>query len=333
MKKTGKSMLGVTAVVGGVAAAATAVCLVSRQITKKLMQIALDRKQPDMPEKVKKSMYGKTTVDVDELMEENQESIERLKNSPSESVEIAAFDGTVLKGHLVRSDREERIIIAMHGWRSSWLNDFSMIAPFWKESGCSVLYVEQRGQNESGGDYMGFGLLERYDCLSWAEWVDRTINAEAKKPIYLCGISMGATGVLMASNLDLPERVRGIVADCGFTSPDAIWEQVVKHNFHLQYSARRPLVEKICQEKIHMGAGEMSTTDALKQAKVPVLFIHGSGDHFVPIEMTYQNYQACTAPKRLLVVPGAEHGLSYCVDRDSYQKTFLAFCRDFDASV
>ena len=68
----------------------------------------------------------------------------------------------------------------------------------------------------------------------------------------------------------------------------------------------------------------------LSECKVPVLFVHGSDDHFVPVEMTYENYKACIAPKRLLIVPGAEHGMSYMVDKKSYEEAVKRFWNEFD---
>ena len=68
----------------------------------------------------------------------------------------------------------------------------------------------------------------------------------------------------------------------------------------------------------------------MKECKVPVLFVHGTDDHFVPIEMTFENYKACTAPKRLLVVPGAEHGMSYLTDQEGYEAAIRQFWEDCD---
>ena len=114
----------------------------------------------------------------------------------------------------------------MHGWRSSWSHDFGLIADFWRNNHCSVLYAEQRGQNNSGGDHMSLGLLERYDCLAWTNWINEKTGKSI--PIYLAGVSMGATSVLMASELELPDNVFGIAADSAFTSLHAIWKQSPK---------------------------------------------------------------------------------------------------------
>ena len=80
-----------------------------------------------------------------------------------------------------------------------------------------------------------------------------------------------------------------------------------------------------------MSTREYSCTDAMRECKVPVLFVHGTDDRFVPVEMTYENYKACTAPKRLLVVPGAEHGVSYLVDQTGYETAVQKFWAEFDA--
>ena len=202
-----------------------------------------------------------------------------------------------------------------------------MIADFWLNNDCNVLFAEQRGQNNSGGDYMGFGLLERYDCADWAFWVQQQCNL----PIYLCGVSMGAATVLMASALPLPESTRGIMADCGYTSPHDIWEHVAKDALHLSYSERRrKTIDAICAQNLNGESAYYSCEDALKECTVPVLFVHGSDDTFVPVEMTYQNYKACASKKRLLIVPGAGHGQSYWTEQEKYEYTTREFWAECD---
>ena len=265
----------------------------------------------------------------DQLVAQVDATAKKLESSGCTTVEIISHDGIKLVGHWYENPNAQRIVVAMHGWRSSWNQDFGMIADFLHDNGCSVLYEEQRGQNSSGGDHMTFGLLERYDCLDWINWVNE--NTQEELPIYLAGISMGATTVLMATGLELPGNVRGVVADCGFTSPYAIWKYVTEENLHLSYKLHGNLVERLCQRKIRMGAKEYSTMDAMQGCQIPVLFIHGADDTFVPVTMTYENYRACTAPKQLLVVPGAQHGLSYYVEQDRYEKEVKAFWRSYDA--
>ena len=149
-------------------------------------------------------------------------------------------------------------------------------------------------------------------------------------PIYLAGVSMGATTVLMAAGLDLPRNVHGIMADCGFTSPHAIWKHIAHNNLHIGFGIRGAMANAMCKQRIAMGTEDYSTVDALESSDIPVLFVHGANDHFVPVEMTYENYSACTAPKQLLIVPGADHGMSYFVEPEKYEAVAEQFWKDHD---
>lgn len=177
---------------------------------------------------------------------------------------------------------------------------------------------------------MGFGLTERYDVRDWVEWVTQRCGNTV--PIYLSGVSMGATTVLMAAGLDLPTNVCGVIADCGFTSPDAIWRHVYENNLHLHYGLRGVISREIANRRYQFEPAKYSTMDALKDSSLPVLFVHGTDDHFVPVTMTFENYKACTAPKKILVVPGADHGMSYFMARADYEKMVKEFWQECDQS-
>ena len=328
MKNRAKRIIigtGITAAVAAMVGAATAV---SHKISRFVVDTALDRQGPK-PLKGTKNPNDKVVPD--ELKDELHKLTEKLKNSDLETVAITAHDGEKLAGHWHHKEDDKRVIIAMHGWRSSWAHDFGAIADFWQDNGCSVLYVEQRGQGDSGGDYMGFGMIERYDCLDWIEWVNEKTNEGM--PIYLAGISMGASTVLMTAGFELPNNVCGIMADCGFTSAHAIWKHVVEGNTHFSYNSRSKMVDDLCKKKINIGTQDYTTLDAMKNCDVPILFIHGTDDTFVPVEMTYENYKACIAPKTLFVVPGATHAMSYVVDKAGYEKAVKEFWETFDTSI
>lgn len=324
MKKRTKRILLVSGVAAGVAVTGA----VSQGITEHLVRFAMDRDAPKIRnmKRARARLCGSDKMEA--FLELREREGDRLEHSECETVEIVGSDGARLVGHWHLCEDAKRVIVAMHGWRSSWSRDFGIISEFWHNNGCSVLYVEQRGQNNSGGDHMGFGVLERHDCLDWIGWVNERCGEEM--PSYLAGVSMGAATVLMASGLGLPSNVRGIIADCGFTSPRAIWKYVLERNLHLSYNIRSAAVDDLCRKRIKMDAGQCSTVDALKDNQVPVLFIHGTDDHFVPVEMTFENYKACVAPKRLLVVPGADHGMSYVMDREGYEAAFRDFWNTYD---
>jgi hypothetical protein len=295
--------------------------------TKYFVNLAMDREKPKSAEKAGRFISG--SQGENPFQEARRAAAAKLAEKDSETIELTSHDGITLFGHWIPQDNAKRVIIAMHGWRSSWNQDFGLIADFWEENGCSVLYAEQRGQNNSGGEYMGFGLMERYDCLDWIHWVSERCGSQI--PIYLAGISMGATTVLMAAGLDLPPQVHGIAADCGFTSLHDIWKHVANKNLHIAYGIRGRVADELCKKKIQVGTEEYSTTTALENNQIPVMLIHGTEDHFVPIEMTYANYEACKGPKKLLIVPGADHCMSYCLEKERYENAVKDFWKQYDA--
>lgn len=323
MEKSTKAFIGVGSVMAVTAAAGAA----AHVMTKYLMDMALDRQKPKSllkGDKAREKIRG--TAYQEAFLEDCAACAEKLKNTHTERLEISSRDGLMLVGHLKSVENPKRIILAMHGWRSSWDQDFGMIADFWEKSGCTVLYAEQRGQNDSEGDYMGFGMLERYDCADWAKWIHDHISGDL--PIYLAGVSMGASTVLMASCLDLPENVKGIAADCGYTSPMEIWKHITQDNLHLSYGLHQYDIEELCRKKIQLGPSDCTTVEALRRSHLPVMLVHGTDDSFVPVEMTYENYKACQGPRKLLIVPGADHGMSYYVAKDEYERNALEFFRD-----
>lgn len=318
MKRSTKSLLLTTALI---TTAITAAATTYRISANQLMHLALEREEPKFRGKRPAKLSGSEALT--KVMEDRRRFATELEQIGMETVEIKSRDGLRLVGHYYSGPSPKRIIVAMHGWRSSWSQDFGLISNFWHQNDCAVLYAEQRGQGMSGGDYMGFGLLERHDCLDWVNWIHQ--KSGGALPIYLAGVSMGATTVLMTAGSSLPPSVRGIIADCGFTSPHAIWKHVVEHNLHLPFGLYSNAVKDFYQKKMQIASDSYSCEEALENCKVPILFIHGSDDKFVPVEMTYQNYKICKAPKRLLIVPGAEHGMSYLVDQPGYESAVKSF--------
>ena len=310
------------------ATAAATAAVTSYATVRFVASCAMDREGPKILEKTHHLISGAKSPS--EVTDEKRQLADKLAARENEAVQILSRDGVSLTGHWVPQKNARRIIVAMHGWRSSWYWDFGMFSDFWEKSGCSVLYAEQRAQGNSGGERIAFGMEECRDCVEWVQWVSR--NCGDQLPVYLAGVSMGATTVLMTAGLELPPNVHGIMADCGYTSPDAIFNHVAEKNLHLLAGMRMLIRNELFHKRIPMGPAKNSSLVALAGCRVPVLFVHGTADRFVPVEMTYENYLACTAPKRLLIVPGAGHGRSYLIDREGYEAAVRAFWNDFDGA-
>ena len=257
-----------------------------------------------------------------------------------ERVEITAHDGIPLVGHIlwpegVRAEGGEPdlskikgFFLLIHGFHGTGYGNFGLVLPFYMGLGYAILLVDERAHQESGGEYITFGIKERYDCRDWVGYLAGRFGQNM--PIFLDGISMGATVVMMASALDLPGNVRGVIADCGFTSPGAIMEHVMKNMMHLPAGLLMPLAGFLCRKLAGFGLEEYSAVDALREGRLPVLFLHGRADDFVPPSMTEENYAACTAPKEVVYVEGAGHGLSYLLEMERCQKALAAFTEKYN---
>lgn len=243
---------------------------------------------------------------------------------PCEDVWITARDGIRLHGRYYHFQDNAPLQIQFHGYRGNPFRDFGGGLLYAREQGCNVLLIDQRAHGQSKGTCLSMGIRERYDCLCWTEYAAARFGKDV--PILLAGISMGAATVLMASALPLPENVKGIVADCGYSSPKAIM-MVVLRAMKLPAPIVYPLTRLggILFQGADMNAA--SPVEAVKHCKVPVLFIHGEDDRFVPCYMTLENYEACASEKMLVTVPGAGHGLCYVVDFEAYDRAAREFYR------
>ena len=251
-----------------------------------------------------------------------------LKDAPTETVAIRSRDGYVLRAHWYPVENAKRVVILVHGWHSAWNLDFSASSPFLRENGCSLLLIDQRSHGESGGNLISYGINERHDVLSWIEWLEEN---HPSLPIYLCGVSMGAATVLMTAGLPVAGRVCGIIADCGYSTPDDIIRITLKKNIGGLAGPTMAAVNANCKLREGFTFKDYSPVEAMVQNKeIPCLFVHGDADSIVPWRMSLENYYACQAPKELLIVNGAAHGMAFLVDPVRYKQKVLDFFAAYD---
>ena len=245
-----------------------------------------------------------------------------IKHLPSEDVFIKSCDGLRLHGRLLRAENAKATVILFHGFRSFPEFEFATVAEKYHNRGYNLLLATQRAHGKSEVKYITFGLKERFDCAKWAEYIAKRFPS---LPIVLEGLSMGATTVLMASDLELPENVKCIIADCGFTSPKEIFDHVAKNMYHFPPALCVPAFTYLFKRETGLAANSFSTLDSLKKTSLPVLFIHGEADNFVPCEMSRRGAEACASEHTIVTVPGASHGRSYLVDREKCDKALDNF--------
>lgn len=254
---------------------------------------------------------------------------EWLLAQPLEHVTIKARDGITLHADYLPAEKEtDKLVIGFHGYTSYGINDFSTLSHYYHDRGYDCLIVDNRAHGKSEGDYIGFGILDRFDCISWVKYINERFGGTKK--VLLHGISMGAATILMASGMDeLPDTVKCIVADCGFTSPYDVFAHILKRDYRLPPFPVMNINDMLCRKKAGYGFQDFSTLDSVKKAHCPILFIHGKDDDFVPTEMSIKNHDACTSEKQLLIVENASHAASLYENIDLYENTVTEFTEKY----
>ncbi|MCQ2580472.1 MAG: alpha/beta hydrolase [Treponemataceae bacterium] len=244
-----------------------------------------------------------------------------------EDVFIKSFDGLSLYGQFLPAENGEKsakgTMLLIHGFHGLGIRDYAAFAKFYHEMGFNILMPDQRAHGKSGGTYITFGIKERFDCRNWIFYINERLGSQM--PVCLHGNSMGCATVVMTSGFELPENVKCIIADCGYTSPYEIMKKVLVQDYHLPVFPILPIAGILAKILGGFKLKEYSTLDALKTDSVPVFFIHGENDAFVPSYMGSQNYEACKAPKKLYMAPGAAHSESYYINPAEYQSLVKEF--------
>lgn len=246
----------------------------------------------------------------------------QLADRTFEDVYITSRDGLRLHGKYYHVKDGAPLDICFHGYRSSSMTDFSGGAELSLSLGHNLLLVDQRGHGKSAGRTITFGIQERWDCLEWAKWGLNRFGKDTQ--ILLYGISMGASTVLMTAELPLPAQVKGIVADCPYNAPVEII-CTVSEGMRIPSVLVKPFL--LLGARLYGGfrLQETNAARSVRNTKVPILIIHGEADTFVPCSMSEEIYAENTEMVQRHTFPGAEHGISYLVDKERYCRIISEF--------
>lgn len=246
--------------------------------------------------------------------------VEAMRALPWEDVFITSFDNTRLHARLLRGSAEA--VVLVHGYHSSPENDFAGIAQWYASRGMTVLAVDQRAHGLSGGRRLTFGGRERRDALAWAQYAEHGLGAER---IWLHGVSMGASTLLYAMGEGLPERVRGVVADCPFDEPVTLLAMHLKKRAGLPaFPLIKPCAAPAWRLLNGMPAG-YACHEAAAKSETPLLLLEAGEDGTVPpggaaaIRAGRNNRDAA------VTFPHAHHALCWQEDSEKYAEAIERF--------
>lgn len=253
-------------------------------------------------------------------------AIEEFAAEPFEEVSIISHDGLKLMGRYYHVADGAPLEIQCHGYKGNAIRDFCGSWRIARDAGHNVLLIDQRCHGKSQGHTITFGILERQDVLGWIRYAGDRFGTV---PILLSGVSMGAATVLMAAGMELPDNVKAVIADCPYDAPSNIIKKVLGQDMGMPVKLVYPLIRLggMIYGKFNLNAA--SPLEAVTQAKVPILLIHGDDDRFVPYEMSCRLHAA--APERIEfhTIPGAGHALNYAAAPETYSRIVSAFAEKY----
>lgn len=249
-----------------------------------------------------------------------------LNNSNYSDEYITSFDGLKLHAYkVINKTPSNKWAITVHGYTSEGLN-MSSYAKKYYDMGYNILIPDLRGHASSEGDYIGMGWDDRLDVISW---INSIIKNDKNAEIVLHGVSMGAATVTMASGEDLPNNVKAIIADCGYTS---VWDEFAYQLKALFSLPEFPILDAsniITKLRAGYNLKDGSCIDQVKKSTTPILYIHGDKDDFVPYYMMKELYDATNSEKEMLTIKDAEHAKSSEVDPKTYWTTIYNFTNKY----
>jgi Prolyl oligopeptidase family. len=275
---------------------------------------------PDFPEE----KYGKMS----EMMRVGLQYFEAF---PYELVTIQRKNGEKLYGYYFQSEHPTtKTVLAVHGYRSEGRREYaSIVKSYIEDLQVNVLIVDDYAHGKSDGTQIGFGWFDRLDCIAWCEWLIAQKGENIQ--IALHGISMGAATILMAaSEVELlPKQVKIAISDCGFTSMDEQTRHLGKGMNVPFMNIILPVTSEICKLLAKYSFAAPAPIKLVEKVKVPILFIHGTADSYVPTEMVHRLYNKATCEKKLLLIENARHACSYYIDSAKYMNAISDYIEKY----
>ena len=236
------------------------------------------------------------------------------------NVSIKSQDNLNLCAKIIEKNNNQFAVV-VHGYGAEG-SEMQQYAKMFVDFGFSVLVPDNRAHGKSEGKTITRGYKDKYDVLSWIKFVNKNYNPEK---IVVLGMSMGGATVCMLSGLDLPKNVKAIISDCAYTNAYDILQNTQK-NSALRYLPAMKMFNKYAKKRAGFVLKDADAISAVQKTKVPILYVHGNKDDFVPFYMQDLLYN--NTPKNLrqkVVIENSEHAENLVKGGEFYKQEVSKF--------
>lgn len=237
---------------------------------------------------------------------------------PKKEWNIKGYGDYLLHGELLLNPGKKFVIIT-HGYTDSRYGALKYAHIYYKLGYQVYIYdIRYHGMNEGGHCSMGY--YESKDILAIADAIWSTYGDDCT--IGLHGESLGSASSILA--LGSQQKFAFLVSDCGFSDLRELMRYQANVRFHLpkflaatssfvNFLIHRYHFFKICPKK------------ALVNNEVPVLFMHGKKDDFIPSTMCEDMFEMTKAEKKIVLFENADHAMSYMSAPEKYESCIHDF--------
>lgn len=226
------------------------------------------------------------------------------------------------------ADTTRHTAVIVHGYTDNSIRMMMIGYLYSRQLGYNILLPDLYGHGMSEGTEVQMGWKDRLDILRWTEKANELFGGDTQMVVH--GISMGAATTMCVSGeveygTYRQPFIKCFVEDCGYTSAWDEFKGELKNQFGLPAFPLLHVASALCNMKYGWNFQEASPLEQVRKCHLPMLFIHGDADTFVPTWMVHPLYEAKPQPKELWIVPGAEHAVAYKENPEVYTRKVSKF--------
>lgn len=247
-------------------------------------------------------------------------SLAEIQKRPHDVLEIAAHDGTLLKGMYYPGEPESKItVICIHGYTSHAEREWAFPGLFYLSLGYNVLIPYQRAHGLSGGKYISLGALERVDMQGWVNQVNE-MNPDGK--IIIHGLSMGGGIALDLTAIEM-KNVKAVISDAPSHSVKDMFEAIAAHAFKKNSEKIAACTIARFEKEFGVDVLEFERVDVVTKGKYPLLLSAGSHEDCEELFESLKSKNPMHT--EIIILPGCNHGNGMYKQTELYQRVIREF--------